>query len=41
MKRKEIEAVLAEWTQAWKRRDPVALTVPYSEGAVYSKAGEV
>jgi len=35
MKRKEIEAVLAEWTEAWKRRDPVALTAPYSEGAVY------
>jgi steroid delta-isomerase-like uncharacterized protein len=35
MKRKEVEAVLAEWTEAWRRRDPVALTVPYSEGAVY------
>jgi steroid delta-isomerase-like uncharacterized protein len=35
MERKEIEAVVAEWIEAWKRRDPVALTVPYSEGAVY------
>jgi steroid delta-isomerase-like uncharacterized protein len=35
MKRTEVEAVLAEWTEAWKRRDPVALAVPYSEGAVY------
>ena len=35
MKRKEVEAILGEWTDAWKRRDPVALAVPHSEGAVY------
>ncbi len=35
MKRSEVEAVLAEWIEAWKRRDPVALTAPYFEGAVY------
>ncbi len=35
MKRKEIEAVLAEWTEAFKRRDAVALTVPYSDDAAY------
>jgi len=38
MKRKEIEAVLAEWVQAWKRRDAVALAAPYSEDAVYKSA---
>ena len=36
MKRKEIEAVLAEWLEAWRRRDAVALTAPYSEDAVYN-----
>ena len=36
MKRKGIEAVVAEWVQAWKRRDAVALTAPYSEDAVYN-----
>ena len=36
MKRKEIKAVLAEWLKAWKRRDAVALTAPYSEDAVYN-----
>ena len=36
MKRKEIETVLAEWLEAFKRRDIVALTAPYSEDAVYN-----
>jgi steroid delta-isomerase-like uncharacterized protein len=35
VKRKEVEVVLGEWTEAWMRHDPVALTLPYSEGAVY------
>jgi steroid delta-isomerase-like uncharacterized protein len=36
MKREEIEAFLAEWQDAWRRRDAVALTAPYSEDAVYT-----
>jgi steroid delta-isomerase-like uncharacterized protein len=36
MKREEIEAILAEWQEAWRRRDAVALTAPYSEDAVYN-----
>ena len=35
MKREEIESVLAEWTEAWKHRDAVALAAPYSEDAAY------
>ena len=35
MRREEIETILAEWVDAWKRRDAVALTAPYSEDAVY------
>jgi steroid delta-isomerase-like uncharacterized protein len=35
MRRKEIETVLAEWLEAWRRRDAAALTAPYSEDAVY------
>ena len=36
MKRKETEAILAEWADAWRRRDPAALTARFSEGAVYA-----
>jgi steroid delta-isomerase-like uncharacterized protein len=36
MKRKEIEAILAEWLEAWRHRDAVALTAPYAEDANYN-----
>lgn len=36
MTRKEVKAIVAEWTEAWKRRDPAALTARYSEDAVYT-----
>ncbi len=35
MKRKEIEAMLSEWKDAWKRRDAVALKSLFIEDAVY------
>jgi steroid delta-isomerase-like uncharacterized protein len=36
MKREEIQAILAQWLEAWKRRDVLALTAAFAEDAVYT-----
>jgi steroid delta-isomerase-like uncharacterized protein len=36
MKREEIEALVTDWVEAWKRRDPDALTASYTEDGVYT-----
>jgi steroid delta-isomerase-like uncharacterized protein len=36
MKHEEIKVVLADWIDAWRRRDAAALTAAFAEDAVYT-----